>query len=85
MEAIRREDGNPFRDLSLPDAVMRLKQGFGRLMRHRGDRGAVLIPDARLVRKNYGSVFLNSLPETARSIKEADGVLRDLEDFLYTQ
>jgi ATP-dependent DNA helicase DinG len=85
MEAIRREDGNPFRDLSLPDAVMRLKQGFGRLMRHRRDRGVVLIPDARVVRKSYGSVFLNSLPQTARSVKPAARVLTDLEDFLYTE
>jgi ATP-dependent DNA helicase DinG len=84
MEAIRREDGNPFRDLSLPDAVTRLKQGFGRLMRHRRDRGVVLIPDARVVRKNYGSVFLNSLPDTARSVKSADRLLADVEDFLYS-
>ncbi len=85
MEAIRREDGNPFRDLSLPDAVTRLKQGFGRLMRHRRDRGVVLIPDARVVRKNYGSVFLNSLPDTARSVKGADRLLADVEDFLYAE
>lgn len=84
MEAIRRGDGNPFRDLSLPDAVMRLKQGFGRLMRHRQDRGVVLIPDARLVKKSYGSLFLNSLPSTARSVKEAGGVIRDVEAFLYS-
>ncbi|MFP4372931.1 MAG: helicase C-terminal domain-containing protein [Spirochaetaceae bacterium] len=85
MEAVRREDGNPFRDLSLPDAVTRLKQGFGRLMRHRRDRGVVLIPDARVVRKSYGSVFLNSLPRTARSVKAADRLLRDVEDFLYAE
>jgi ATP-dependent DNA helicase DinG len=85
MEAIRRNDGNPFRDLSLPDAVTRLKQGFGRLMRHRRDRGVVLIPDARVVHKNYGSVFLNSLPDTARSVKAADRLLADVEDFLYAK
>lgn len=84
MEAITRDGGNPFRDLSLPDAVTRLKQGFGRLMRHRRDRGVVLIPDARVVRKNYGSVFLGSLPETAQSIKSADRLLQDVEDFLYS-
>jgi ATP-dependent DNA helicase DinG len=84
MEAIRREDGSPFRDLSLPDAVMRLKQGFGRLMRHRRDRGVVLIPDARVVRKSYGTMFLNSLPETVRSVKPAERLLTDMEDFLYS-
>ncbi|MFP4204922.1 MAG: helicase C-terminal domain-containing protein [Spirochaetaceae bacterium] len=83
MEAVKRENGNPFRDLSLPDAVTRLKQGFGRLMRHRTDRGVVLLTDARVVKKSYGRVFFNSLPETARSVKEASRLLQDVEDFLY--
>jgi ATP-dependent DNA helicase DinG len=83
MEAIRRRGGNPFQELSLPDAVMKLKQGFGRLMRHRDDRGAVLVPDSRIVKKRYGTVFLTSLPETRRSVKEGRLVLEDLESFLY--
>lgn len=83
MDAIRRRGGNPFEELSLPDAVMKLKQGFGRLMRHRDDRGAVLVPDSRIVKKRYGRVFLDSLPATRRSVREGRGVLEDLEDFLY--
>jgi len=83
-EAIRAGGGNPFAELALPEAVMRLKQGFGRLMRRRDDRGAVLIADSRIVHKGYGKVFLSSLPETRTSLKEAALVLEDLERFLYS-
>jgi ATP-dependent DNA helicase DinG len=83
MEAVERAGGNPFRDLSLPEAVMKLKQGFGRLMRHKNDSGVVLITDVRVVQKSYGEVFLASLPETARSVKPAASLLEDLERFLY--
>jgi len=62
MAAIEMRGGNPFGELSLPDAVVRLRQGFGRLMRRQDDRGVVLILDSRIVKKSYGSVFLESLP-----------------------
>jgi ATP-dependent DNA helicase DinG len=82
MEAVRLKGGNPFFDLSLPEAVMKFKQGFGRLMRRTSDRGAVLVPDGRIVSKNYGSIFLASLPETRRSLKSSAALLEDLENFL---
>jgi len=82
MEAIRKRGGNPFLELSLPEAVMKLRQGFGRLMRRTTDRGIVLIPDVRIVSKSYGKLFIASLPDTQRSIKEAKEVLNDLENFL---
>ena len=56
------EGKDPFRDYFLPEAVIRLRQGFGRLIRRRTDRGAVIILDPRIVRSNYGSVFAESLP-----------------------
>jgi ATP-dependent DNA helicase DinG len=84
MDAVRNRGGNPFAELSLPDAVMRLKQGFGRLMRHRDDRGVVLVADSRIVKKQYGRVFLDSLPQTRRSVTDARGVLEELERFLYS-
>ncbi|HTE85341.1 MAG TPA: helicase C-terminal domain-containing protein, partial [Dehalococcoidia bacterium] len=52
----------PFRDYALPQAVLRFKQGFGRLIRHRDDRGVVAVLDRRLRSKSYGRVFLKSLP-----------------------
>ena len=68
MAAIEGRGGNPFAELSLPDAVVRLRQGFGRLMRRHDDMGVVLILDSRIVTKQYGAVFLESLPATARAL-----------------
>ena len=56
------EGRDPFLELDLPIAVLRFKQGFGRLIRSRTDRGAILIFDRRVVTKNYGQAFLQSLP-----------------------
>ncbi len=82
-EAIEKAGGDAFMDMSLPEAVMRLKQGFGRLIRRSSDSGAVVILDPRLLKKRYGRVFLDSLPETRRSFKPLASVLEDLEAFLY--
>lgn len=53
---------NSFYSLSLPNAVIRFKQGFGRLIRSEQDKGAVVILDKRIIEKRYGKIFLNSLP-----------------------
>lgn len=66
LEAIRSSGGNPFRDYQLPEAALKLKQGFGRLIRSRQDRGTVVILDPRVVTKPYGRVFLDSLPDCRR-------------------
>ncbi|MDC7124138.1 MAG: helicase C-terminal domain-containing protein [Spirochaetales bacterium] len=84
MEAVVKRGGNQFMEYMLPEAAIRLKQGFGRLMRRGTDSGIVSILDSRIVKKRYGSVFIKSLPETSRSIKDAEGVLRDCENFLYS-
>jgi ATP-dependent DNA helicase DinG len=63
LEAIRERGGNPFRDYQLPEAVLKLRQGFGRLIRTRQDRGIVVLLDPRIRTKPYGRVFLESLPE----------------------
>lgn len=63
MEMIRKEGKNPFIQYSLPRAVIRFKQGFGRLIRSKQDRGVIICFDNRLITKQYGSFFLNSLPE----------------------
>lgn len=62
IEAIRRSGGNPFMDLQVPEAIIRLKQGFGRLIRSKSDRGIVVILDNRIRTKRYGEMFLSSLP-----------------------
>lgn len=81
MAAIEAAGGNPFTELSLPDAVVRMRQGFGRLMRRRDDRGVVLVLDSRIVTKRYGQVFLDSLPGARRLITDAAGVLAGVAEF----
>ncbi|MDE2765840.1 MAG: exonuclease, partial [Chloroflexota bacterium] len=56
----------PFLEYATPQAVLRFRQGFGRLIRSKSDRGAVVVLDARIVTKSYGAWFLNSLPPTVR-------------------
>ncbi|MFH0772300.1 MAG: helicase C-terminal domain-containing protein [Candidatus Omnitrophota bacterium] len=63
MENIKRNGGEPFYDYSLPQAILRLKQGFGRLIRSKADKGIVVILDSRILRKPYGKKFLSALPE----------------------
>jgi ATP-dependent DNA helicase DinG len=62
IEAIDRDGGNSFYEYMLPHAALRLKQGFGRLVRTRTDRGAIVILDPRLLSRSYGRYFLASLP-----------------------
>ncbi|HWE96082.1 MAG TPA: helicase C-terminal domain-containing protein [Tepidisphaeraceae bacterium] len=63
LDAIKRSGGNPFMDYSVPEAIIKLKQGFGRLIRSRTDKGIVVILDSRVKSKRYGKLFLEALPE----------------------
>ena len=54
---------DPFEEYTIPDAVLRFRQGFGRLIRRAQDRGVVVLLDSRAWRKDYGAIFLESLPE----------------------
>ena len=62
-EKLEAQGINPFTHYSLPQAALRLRQGFGRLIRTQNDRGSVVILDSRVHKKWYGKVFLNSLPQ----------------------
>jgi ATP-dependent DNA helicase DinG len=79
MEHIERTIGNSFMQYSVPEAVVRFRQGFGRLIRSREDRGAVLFLDNRSIHTTYGALFLQSLPVEAQVCQTTDVVLEQLE------
>ncbi len=69
LEAIRNRGGNPFVEQQIPEAVIKLKQGFGRLIRSKTDSGIVAVLDPRVLTKPYGRTFLNSLPNCPRVVE----------------
>lgn len=81
MEQIDREGGDSFKEYSLPEAIIKLKQGFGRLIRSKTDRGAILILDKRIVKKYYGKYFISSLPDCKIVKGEASLVLESMNKF----
>jgi ATP-dependent DNA helicase DinG len=82
-EAIEKKGGNAFMEISLPEAVIRLKQGFGRLIRHSEDRGAVVILDSRIVTKYYGQLFIQSLPECRLVAGGLETITKEISRFLF--
>ena len=80
-EDIRNRNGNPFLEYIVPQAVIRFRQGFGRLIRDRKDRGCILILDRRVLEKSYGRTFLDSLPDCRRVAGKSDRVLENLREF----
>ncbi|HEY0263001.1 MAG TPA: helicase C-terminal domain-containing protein [Granulicella sp.] len=74
MEAIEANGGRPFYDYQIPNAVITLKQGFGRLIRGLNDRGVLVMLDPRIERSSYGRIFLESLPpyRITRDIADVD-------------
>jgi ATP-dependent DNA helicase DinG len=70
--ALRKSGGNPFTQLYLPQAVISLKQGAGRLIRDVSDRGALVVCDPRIRTKSYGRVFLESLPPMKQAADRAE-------------
>jgi ATP-dependent DNA helicase DinG len=62
IDHVRKQGGNPFMDYQLPEAILKFRQGFGRLIRSRRDTGVVVVLDPRVTRKQYGRQFLDSLP-----------------------
>ncbi|NIQ01769.1 MAG: DEAD/DEAH box helicase [Nitrospinaceae bacterium] len=77
IEDLKKRAINPFRHYQVPRAIIQLRQGFGRLIRKRTDKGIVAILDSRMTNRNYGRQFLNSLPDCARTQD-----LQDVQAFL---
>jgi len=81
-EQVEATGHDAFMSYSVPTAVLRLRQGFGRLIRGRDERGAVIICDRRLMTRRYGSEFLGSLPTDAEPAAERAQLIREIEGFL---
>lgn len=73
LEMIARRGGNSFMEYTLPEAVLKFRQGVGRLLRSTSDVGIVTILDSRILRKRYGKIFLSSLPHCRVEITTSDG------------
>jgi ATP-dependent DNA helicase DinG len=71
LEALRAAGKNPFRNYQLPEAIIKLKQGFGRLIRSTQDSGMVVILDPRVRTKPYGRQFIESLPKCRLVLESA--------------
>jgi len=76
IQNVRKEGGNPFYDYQIPQAAIALKQGFGRLIRSKSDRGVLVLLDNRVTKQRYGQVFFDSLPDYGFTTD-----IRDVEKF----
>ena len=76
IRAVQEEGGNAFHEYQIPQAALALKQGFGRLIRSRGDRGVLVLLDNRITRQRYGQVFFDSLPDYGFTTR-----IEDVESF----
>ncbi|MBN2055562.1 DEAD/DEAH box helicase family protein [bacterium] len=81
VEAIEKRGGNAFMEFTVPQAVIKFKQGFGRLIRKHDDRGVIVVYDNRVIKKFYGKLFLRSLPPCGMAVGPFNEVLRAVAAF----
>ena len=81
-EAIRKKGGNSFMELSVPEAIIKFRQGVGRLIRKNTDKGTVVVLDRRIYEKQYGSLFLANVPECKKYYEPVSNILDIIEEFL---
>lgn len=81
VEVIKKRGGNAFMEYTVPQAIIKFKQGFGRLIRSKTDRGSVIIFDKRVIEKEYGKIFLESLPECRIITGPAELIFNELQTF----
>ncbi|MEX0999957.1 MAG: helicase C-terminal domain-containing protein [Thermodesulfobacteriota bacterium] len=82
VEYMENQGLNSFTDYSVPVAVLKFKQGFGRLIRTKTDKGVVLVLDKRLISKFYGKFFLNSLPKCTKLVDSSDNIINNIKLFI---
>ena len=80
-ELIEKKGGSSFMELSVPQAVMKFRQGFSRLMRRGDDRGCIIVLDRRIIEKPYGRIFVQSVPQTRRMYNPLKDIIPAVQDF----
>jgi len=80
-EEVQKNTGNGFINYSVPEAVVRLRQGIGRLIRSERDRGVVILLDKRLVTTSYGSIFISSFPAPVNVLKNRDNIFKMISEW----
>ena len=80
-EQIETEGGSSFRDYMIPEAVIKFRQGFGRLVRTKSDRGVVVVTDRRIVAKNYGAIFRKSIAASVHAVSSERELLDRVAGF----
>ena len=81
-DLIKSKGGNSFMELSVPDSVIKFRQGFGRLIRRGDDKGAVVVFDRRIIEKRYGEIFLKSIPRTKRLYEPLSSIAKTVASFI---
>lgn len=84
-EAVTKRGGNPFMELSVPEAVIKFRQGAGRLIRRSDDKGAVVVLDRRIIEKKYGSLFRASLPECKIHYETLGEICSRINNFIFRE
>ena len=82
-EALEKKGASSFMELSLPEAVIKFRQGIGRLIRRSDDKGVVTVLDRRIFEKRYGMNFLASIPECKKVYQPLDNLRNIINDFIF--
>ena len=82
-EAVSKRGGSSFMELSVPEAVIKFRQGVGRLMRRGSDKGSVVVLDRRIYEKRYGAFFLSSVPECKRIYEPLENICNHISEFIF--
>ena len=82
-EAIEKRGGSSFMELSVPEAVIKFRQGIGRLIRRSDDKGVVVVLDRRIYEKRYGSIFTASMPECKKAYEPLSEITKRINSFIF--
>ena len=82
-EAIELRGGSSFMELSVPEAIIKFRQGVGRLIRRSDDKGAVVVLDRRVYEKRYGSIFIASIPQCKKIYEPLSDIVTKINNFIF--